>query len=169
MFRIFLALFLYASAANAQNIDWLMRIHLDWITSHSDLEYNGEPLPTVYFVPENELWYTVYGRAKTEAEEAGNFAVNALYDFDTRSVLLPETYNLADGTTAHFLLHELVHYLQDINGVLDRECGSNNEALAYDLHHDWMEQYQTGGEPTNALFRLFVTMGCDQQDEMGYR
>jgi len=165
------ALLWSAREAKAQTAegDWLMRVHIEWITQNSELTYHGEPLPTMYLVSDEELWYTVYGRARTDAERESNFAVNAIYDHTTRSVLVPESYDLMDGTTAHFLVHELVHYLQDINGVLDTECVSNNEALAYDLHHDWMEQYQTGGEPTDPLFRIFVTMGCDDHSGMGYR
>jgi len=115
--------------------------YINFITQNSSLEYAGQDLPVVTVVSENELQLLV---RSSEASLSANpdhrsFAlVSALYDRSENKIFLADVNSIAGPG----LFHELVHFLQAINGKGDmftshRAC---LEAEAYELQAIWQTQ-----------------------------
>jgi hypothetical protein len=61
---------------------------------------------------------------------SGNHPV-ALYDWDTNEIWLAHGLNMNDVIDRSYLVHEYVHFLQDMNGEFNHECPSSHEREAY--------------------------------------
>ena len=171
--KTFLALliFVFASPLYANTV---FENYVQWIVDNSDFEYNGEELPTVKRIPEDWLEIYAYGdQAVADAERKGNVLPNvlALYDNKSNQIILPEGFDLNDFSKHHIIVHELVHYLQNINGEYDTEqakrCIQSLEPEAYRLHTKWMDEVDHPAERPNELFVALLTMSCiDYQNRM---
>jgi hypothetical protein len=115
---------------------------IEFITQNSLLEYAGQALPEVTVVTENEL------QLRFRASEAQVLAleddhsfgrVSAFYDRYANKVLLSDVSSF----TGPGLLHELVHFLQEVNGKDDIFVSYPVclEAEAYDLQALWQAEH----------------------------
>ena len=118
---------------------------LVWITSNSDLEYKGQPLPTIYQEAEpRELYLIVYGELhegweNTEIVAAYNHGNNTIY-FRRGGVDLTTFQGKGD------LVHELVHYLQYLSGSYSRVgCIRQLEPRAYHIQARYLKEH---GDPS---------------------
>lgn len=120
--------------------------NIEFITQNSSLGYAGEDLPEVTVVSDAEL-QRLFRSSETHvsAKKAdGSLAlVSALYDRSENRIFLTDMNAIAGPG----LFHELVHYLQDINGKEDMFAahGMCLEAEAYDLQAIW--QTEKGIDP----------------------
>lgn len=111
---------------------------IEFITQNSTLEYSGQALPDVVVVTESELQLRSHSpEAQIAAnEEARPFdRVSAFYDRECNQIFLADLDSI-DGPS---LLHELVHFLQNINGK-NKTFADHRiclEAEAYDLQAAW--------------------------------
>jgi hypothetical protein len=115
-----------------------MTADIEFITEYSTLEYAGQALPDVIVVTENEIQLRYYStEALVGAEQGGRVLgrVAAFFDREANTIFLADLRSI-DGTG---LLHELVHYLQDINGKDDMFADHLVclEAEAYDIQALW--------------------------------
>lgn len=136
--------------------------YINWLTENSALEYNGEPLPEVAGINYAILEIMAHGeRAVAAAEKEGRelFPVHGVYDHFKKKILFPE--DVDPWTDEDTMVHELVHYLQDINGTLD-ECAGNNEKEAYTLHWKWVEEHGYEAEEPNWLYVFMLAMACEE-------
>jgi hypothetical protein len=130
---------------------------IEFITQNSSLEYAGEALPGMTIVAEEELrlrFNAAAGQVISVNDRQSFDRVSAFYDRDTNEIYLAD----ADSIMGPDLLHELVHFMQDINGK-DDLFGSRQvclEAQAYDLQAIW--QTEQGIEPASKPEYGFVTM-----------
>jgi hypothetical protein len=122
--------------------------HIEFITKWTVLKYNGEQLPDVHFVDSDQLQLLYYTQEMLLNFERTGMAVPlvaAFYDINQNEIVLTNNYDKATDTS---LFHELVHYLQMINGKSDMFI--NNmiclEAEAYDLQSFWQQQTSTALE-----------------------
>jgi len=141
--------------------------YIQWIVNNSDFEYNNEPLPTVKKIPKDWMEIYAYGDQKVaEAERNGNDLprIYALYDEKSNEIIVPEGFDLDDFSKHHIIVHELVHYLQDINGLYEtkkaKDCIQSLEPPAYELHTKWMDEVDHPSERPNPLFVLMLSMAC---------
>lgn len=115
---------------------------IEFITQNSLLEYAGQTLPDVTVVTENEL------QLQFRASEAPVLAlgddhsfgrVSAFYDRYANKVFLSDVSSF----TGPGLLHELVHFLQEVNGKDDMIVSYPVclEAEAYDLQALWQAEH----------------------------
>jgi hypothetical protein len=73
-------------------------------------------------------------------ENASNdLQIHALYSIRTHNVYLVENWNPTDLHDRAALLHELVHYLQQLNNVKAR-CLAATEPQAYHLQIEWLRE-----------------------------
>jgi hypothetical protein len=114
---------------------------IEFISEYSSLGYAGQALPEVTVVTENELQLRYHSpEALVRAMEEGRPAsrVSAFYDREANKIFLTDM----NATQGPALFHEVVHYLQDINGKdeLFADHMVCLEAEAYDLQAFWQTQ-----------------------------
>ena len=143
--------------------------HIKWITENSDLEYNGEPLPTIEYVSAGELLILAHGpEAVAKAEYEGREMVAVLASYHDYVVYLQSEEVFEQEPW--IVVHELVHYLQDVNGTT-KECIPANEPEAYRLHDKWQEQHGYPRNPGNVFYGILLGMACEENHRYvtGYR
>lgn len=154
--------------ATALYADPVFKKYVNWITANSDFEYNGETLPTLKKIPRDQLIIYAYG-ADAVAEAEQNAAelpeIIALYDHEKNQIIVDNEFELDDFTKHHIIVHELVHFLQLINGHYDtsevQKCQSSLELIAYELHIKWQDEVNHPAERPNELFLFFLEKACD--------
>lgn len=156
-------------SASTTRADERFMPYIDWIVEKSDLEYNGEPLPTLEVVPYALLQIIVFGEltvAKSEQTGTTLPNVKAAYDHDRNVMLFPDTTD--PWSNEDTIVHELFHYLQYVN-LGEPDCIQSYERPAYEAHWAWvMEQGLADHyEEPNWLFVYMISLAC--QPEYIYR
>jgi hypothetical protein len=151
-----------ASASSNQ----IMLEMIDFITERSDYEYQGQPLPWIEIRTQDELCRAVY--TPESYAKLTSCDVVGYYDNNLNTVFVsddPGQYMVEEGFFETVLVHELVHYLQYLNGY-DKKvaCMAEMEKDAYRLHAEYVDYrgYPQQQKP-NALFAIFASM-CDKWD-----
>lgn len=162
------AVFWGATAATSMADDRFLE-HIEWITANSPLEYNGEPLPTVKYVSQGILQVMGYGdQAVARAEYEGKTLPTVLASYNDFVIYLKDDGAFTDMPWV--IVHELVHYLQDVNGTTD-DCVPANEPQAYLLHDLWQKEngYEHMRNSGNVFYGLTMAMACYDRDPYGSR
>jgi len=140
--------------------------HIAWLVANSEFEYNGETYPSVSYHSTEDLQIIAYGSDRiAEAESIGRSIpeIKALYNHETNSLLFLEGMDITADKTAYIVVHELVHFLQNINGVTAQtECITRLEKRAYDLQAEWQEVHNHPGPYPNFLFVSLLALGCNR-------
>jgi hypothetical protein len=143
-----------------------MNAAIAYITDASTLVYNGEVLPEVTIVSSAKLQLLAYAPEtlmKAEHEGRDLPVVSAFYDVETKEIFLAD-HNDINGAA---LLHEMVHYLQDVNGKTDMFANHEVclEADAYDIQALWQHETQTDIEtmPTYGYVMMLYAV-CNDAD-----
>lgn len=150
-------------AAIAHANDDIMLGYIDWIVSNSDFEYTGEELPIIATITSDEMQILAYGKDTVERAANGEFVLDiiiALYHDEIDTIIVNEDFDIEKFEHHHILVHELVHYLQDINGITDN-CIQNLEPIAYELQDKWQTEVNHPGPKVNWLFVAFVNAHCN--------
>lgn len=118
--------------------------YIQFITEWSNYKYNQEPLPEVRTESDDMLLIYAYGDyAVAQAEYKGEKLrpVMAIYDHKKNQLLVSENLDLNDPKqSGPTLVHELVHYMQDINGktaLYEDDKLACLEGEAYDIQAFW--------------------------------
>lgn len=148
--------------ATSVNADERFLPYIEWIEENSDYEYNGEPLPEVLYYPHRYLQIFFYGEeAVLEAEapdsSIGLLEVEAMFDIDANQFLLRDDFDWEQEQEV--LLHELVHYMQEINGAMPT-CPQASEPEAYELQTKWMDEVDHPGERPDRFTVMMIAMAC---------
>lgn len=167
---LFLGSSISANAENFDNSTELMQEYISWIVENSDFEYNGEPLPDINFKDKDILKIYAYGGetvARSERENIELQNILALYIHDNDTILISKNKDLNRFENHHILIHELVHYLQDINGYYDKiECQPLLEKDAYRLQEKWMREFYNENDIEdilpNGLYILMLELSCKE-------
>lgn len=120
---------------------------LEW-TSYS---YNGEPLPKLKIEKHAFVQIFAYGDLEyAQAEYKGIKlpTVNAIYLVDSKTIFISDQIDLNDPKTQLTIIHEIVHYLQDINGYTKSlgEFLVCTESEAYEVQMLWQKLKQIDEE-----------------------
>jgi hypothetical protein len=145
----------FAGGPEAQIMQAMIR-DIEFITQNSSLEYAGEDLPEVAIISEEaiqRLFRSSETQVSAKKDDRSLDLVSALYDRSENRIFLSDVKAIAGPG----LFHELVHYLQDINGKEDMFTGHSVclEAEAYDLQALW--QTKQGIDPGSKPGYGFVT------------
>lgn len=93
--------------------------------------------PSVSFVSANQLSLMKNNRP---LDSENSMRVRALYLYGG-SIFLEESWDINSVADQSILLHELVHYMQDMNHF-SYECEGDQERLAYYIQEKWLlEEY----------------------------
>jgi hypothetical protein len=104
-----------------------------WIVSKT--KWVARQPPSICSVSQRQLLKIYDGDENT----SNDLQIHALYSIKTHNVYLVENWNPADLHDRAALLHELVHYLQQLNNVKAR-CLAANEPQAYHLQIEWLRE-----------------------------
>jgi len=134
---------------------------IDFIVERTDLEYNGESLPSIEIKTPQQLCEDVYSVAVLAEMETCSIA--GYYNDHTSVIIISNTpvgNMVLTGFFEVVLIHELVHYLQFLNNVhLKVECRQKLEADAYRIQREYVEHMGLPVEQKpNPLFTLFASM-----------
>lgn len=142
--------------------------YIKWIVANSDFEYNGEELPSIKRIPREWIEVYAYGaETVAESEKRGTSLpeILALYDDEKNVMILPEDLDLDNVASHHIIVHELVHFLQNINGHYDtkeaKDCPTSLEPIAYELHEKWMDDVNHPGDRPDKLFLFMLSLACE--------
>lgn len=139
---------------------------INFIEQNSNLVYDGSDLPEIVIQNAEEICTGAYMKPMKECDIAG------FYDDDTNVIHIrdgPTRYMVADGFFETVLVHELVHYMQKINGVYETvECKANLEADAFRIQDDYVDSAGIDEKNKNdPLFAIFASMCRGQMPLLG--
>lgn len=104
---------------------------IGFIEEHSELEYDGSPLPDIKIATQKEMCEVLFEEPPDPCHVAG------YYNDDTNEIFIgdkPTEHMHEEGFYEAVLIHELVHFLQKINGIYDIvPCKQALEGLAFEI------------------------------------
>ncbi|UQD69115.1 hypothetical protein JEY40_24155 [Bradyrhizobium japonicum] len=137
-----------------------------WLSSNFDLPAIKQR-PVVEFASKMEL-ARLRARDRNFSqgfmESDGRLAqreVVALYDNETRTILLPDDWGGTSPADQSVLVHEMVHHLQNV-GKLKFDCPQAREKLAYLAQDKWLERFGLTLETEFDvdMFTVLVSSAC---------
>lgn len=104
-----------------------------WIGSETDYNTNI-PHPKVLMVSESTLTKMYYGNKEAQDE------IHALYNTESDTIYIRDTFNLYNVFDKGVLMHEIMHYVHDINGAVGTkfDCMAQSEAEIYPLQKKYL-------------------------------
>ena len=104
-----------------------------WIGSETDYNTNI-PHPKVLMVSESTLTKMYYGNKEAQDE------IHALYNTESDTIYIKDTFNLYNVFDKGVLMHEIMHYVHDINGAVGTkfDCIAQSEAEIYPLQKKYL-------------------------------
>jgi len=148
--------------------DRIMQNSIDWIVKHSDLEYNDEQLPVVKRVSNQELALRYYDLDPQMPEQdiprkVQNLELYGLYDFHSNTLYLPQDKPVWSWPYRYIIVHEMVHFLQQVNGKFDgRSCVSTLEPEAYEIMGRWQDYHNHDSPRANAFIVHIMANACSE-------
>lgn len=143
--KTFFALLIGLSALTAHadnNFDNKLKELISFVESWTSYSYNNEVLPEVVKLNHDWLQIYYYGDYKVaQAEYMGTElpAVNAYYSRDENKIYISDHIPMNSRQMDSTLVHELVHYLQEVSGYTESIEGRLvcTESEAYDVQMLW--------------------------------
>jgi hypothetical protein len=120
--------------------------YIDFAVAWSNYSYAGQPLPTIKFEKASMVEIYAYGEhtvAQAEHNHKKLPKVLAIYDRNKKTIYISNEVKINDPVLEITLVHETVHYLQDINGYTE-SLGEHlicTESEAYDIQLLWQLEY----------------------------
>ena len=82
-----------------------------WLGANTPFQASQE-LPKVIFLPIEQMEQMFYGDMEYDADQ-----LHGLYDKTVDTIYLPDDWDRRDPWDMGVLVHEMVHYLQDVNNM----------------------------------------------------
>ncbi len=121
-----------------------------WIGANTN--YNIDvPKPTILFVTQDKMEEAYYGGEKYEG-----VTLHGLYDIKLDLIILPDTWDRTDPWSLSVLLHEVIHYLQDINQI-DYDCVNQMEKDAWPLQKQYLKEQHNFDWDYDKLWHLLTS------------
>ena len=129
---------------------------IQWLTDNSKYEWSGEELPEIKFEDTEVMCEILFVEPPIPCDIGG------YYNDDTNQIFIanePTRHMVEEGYVESVLVHELVHYLQFINGEYKVvECNRELERDAFDLQDKYVTEFGLPEEHLNdPLFALMVS------------
>ncbi len=150
------------------DIETNLLTYVNFATKWTSYLYLSEPLPKIKIERDGLVQIYAYGDyvvAQAERNQKSLPAVNAIYDRYNKTIYISDKVDLKNKSLEVTLVHEIVHYLQDINGYTD-SLGDQNiactESEAYDVQQLWQIEFNIDIEllPFVREQSLFSSMKC---------
>ena len=130
-----------------------------WIGANST--YNTDiPLPTVLFMDQKQMENVYYG---PDYEVGKTGQLYGFYNLEKDVIVLPDSWDRHKPWHLSVLLHELVHYVQDTNGI-QYQCSAEMEQESWPLQKQYLANVHNFHWEYDALWHIVI---CTCGD--GYR
>jgi len=128
----------------AQTAPTDLKRYIDFAVEWTPYAYTGQPYPKIKLERHDIVQVYGYGELETaQAEEQGIElpVVNAVYVPEDKTIYVSDRISLNDPKIESTMVHEIVHYLQDITGYTRSLEGhiACTEADAYDVQMLWQK------------------------------
>ena len=128
-----------------------------WIGANTDYNTNV-PLPSIEFKTQVEMENLYYGdRSEKEGDLYG------FYNLKKNIIILPDTWDSTKPFDLGLLVHEIIHYLQDINDV-QFGCTAEMELDAWPLQKQYLANVHSYHWEYDGLWHLMISQ-CSPNDE----
>ena len=121
-----------------------------WLGANTN--YNVDvPEPTVWFVTQYQLEQAYYGDKNYEGTILYGF-----YDITLNLIILPDTWDRTDPWNISVLLHETIHYLQDVN-QMKYPCVEEMEKDTWPLQKQYLKEEHNFDWDYDKLWHLLIS------------
>ena len=104
-----------------------------WLGANTSLSTNFDT-PRVIFLPQQQLEQMFYGDNEHLPD-----ALHGMYHKDQDNIYLPDTWDRRSAWDMGVLVHEMVHYLQDMN-EMKFNCSQEMEKMAWPIQQKYLKQ-----------------------------
>lgn len=157
------ALTLVANPASATSTEIVLDM-INYIEQNSTYEYGGQRLPFIE-IREPEVIYE--GLMGEPMPEDSSIFPAGYFDHNMNTIYIssePGPYMVDDGFIEVVLFHELVHYMQLINGAYETaECKNALERDAYKLQVEYIDHMGFPEEQKPDPFFAAIVSMCNQE------
>tara|TARA_B100001093_G_scaffold354827_1_gene339369 strand:+ start:197 stop:622 length:426 start_codon:yes stop_codon:yes gene_type:complete len=120
-----------------------------WIGANSDYNTNV-PYPTIVFMDQAKMEHMYYQGRKPIGE------LHGFYHTQKDIIVLPDTWDRRDSWDLSILLHELIHYVQDMNSV-QYECTMQMEKDSWPLQQKYLWEVHSYHWDYDGLWHMMVS------------
>jgi len=125
-----------------------------WISANTS--YNTDhPLPKVVFLSQETMNKMYYKDNEHDAD-----ALHGMYDKENDLIILPETWDIRESWDQSVLLHEMIHYYQDQNG-LTFKCTQEMEKDAWPTQKKYLKTAHDFDWEYDKLWYLMISACSD--------
>ena len=104
-----------------------------WFGANTPLQVNHE-LPKVIFLQQATMEQMFYGDTEYQADQ-----LHGMYNQDLDTIYLPDDWDSKSAWDMSVLVHEMVHYLQDMNNMTFA-CSNEMEKMAWPIQQFYLKQ-----------------------------
>ena len=121
-----------------------------WLGANTNFNVDV-PEPTVLFVTQNQLEQAYYG-----GEKYKGVTLHGFYDTKLNLIILPDTWDKTDPWSISVLLHETIHYLQDVNQI-KYSCVEEMEKDTWPLQKQYLKEEHNFDWDYDKLWHLLIS------------
>tara|TARA_A100000164_G_scaffold184811_1_gene164125 strand:+ start:118 stop:543 length:426 start_codon:yes stop_codon:yes gene_type:complete len=126
-----------------------------WLGANTTFDTNHD-IPNVLFLTQTQMEELYY----PEDQDKFPNQLHGLYDKESDTIILPETWDRRKPWDMGVLLHEMVHYLQDING-LEFQCLAEMEKDAWPIQQKYLKERHNFEWNYDGLWYLVISTCAD--------
>jgi|TARA_Y100000590_G_scaffold452401_1_gene595510 hypothetical protein len=121
-----------------------------WIGANSSLDTLVD-IPQVIFLPQEQMESLYYS---TGNQKSGT--LHGFYNTKQDVVILPDTWDRRKGWDLSVLLHEVIHYVQDMNGITF-QCLAEMEKDSWPLQQKYLKEVHNIDWNYDELWHLVIS------------
>ncbi len=107
---------------------------INWINNNSSFDYKIDEIPYIYKVKKERMQQIAVKITIPASVNPDSGKIKGLYNFNSKTIYILDTFDIDDESDRGILLHELVHFLQFQHGDdVFFECKQQLESFAYRL------------------------------------
>ena len=104
-----------------------------WLGANTPFSTNFD-IPKVVFLPQAQLEQLFYGDNEYMPD-----SLHGMYNKDQDTIYLPDTWDRREAWDMGVLVHEMVHYLQDMNNM-KFNCSAEMEKMAWPIQQFYLKK-----------------------------
>tara|TARA_B100000214_G_scaffold372866_1_gene351971 strand:- start:677 stop:1144 length:468 start_codon:yes stop_codon:yes gene_type:complete len=125
-----------------------------WLGANTPFQTNHE-LPKVVFLPIEQMEQMFYGDNDYEPDQ-----LHGMYNKEMDTIYLPDDWDRRDPWDLAVLVHEMVHYLQDMN-KMEFACSQEMEKMAWPIQQFYLKNVHDYDWEYDQLWFLVVSNCSD--------
>mgnify|MGYP001242162424 CR=1 FL=1 len=126
-----------------------------WLGANTTLDTNHD-IPKVLFLTQAEMEILYY---KEDADKNNN-QLHGLYDKKNDTIILPENWDRRNPWDLGVLLHEMIHYLQDMNDI-QFQCTAEMEKNAWPIQQKYLKEKHNYVWEYDAMWYMVISTCSD--------